>query len=270
MSVLKTRTITGVIFGAAVLLSIWGGYISAILFFGLVILFSSFELARMLRKDVQDILMISTFVLGFLPFILSFYYPLNTAATQIIVYIGVILFLVYTILMLLKVKGKYLERFSPLVALTYLGLSFFILRIILLKPPFDWELLLSIILLIWTSDTFAYLIGSQIGKHKIYPAISPGKSWEGFIGAGVFVVLVSMILNYIFGQESMTFYIFMGIMIWIFGLLGDFFESYLKRYFNLKDSGSFLPGHGGFLDRFDSFIFCIPFVGLMMILFNMI
>jgi len=172
--------------------------------------------------------------------------------------------------MLTQQKIKYFEKFAPLSALLYLGIPFAILRLVLLKPPFQWQLILSIILLIWSSDSFAYLIGSKFGRHKLYPAISPGKTWEGFLGAGICNIGVAILLFTIFENYSIIFYIALGITVWLVGSLGDLYQSYLKRFFKLKDSGSFLPGHGGFLDRFDSFIFVIPFVALLLMIFKII
>ena len=140
----------------------------------------------------------------------------------------------------------------------------------MLKPPFQWELILCMILLIWSSDTFAYIVGSLIGKNKLYYKVSPGKTWEGFLGAGILTILVAVGLKFIFGEFPLLFYIFLGFTVWLLGGIGDLFESYLKRHFQIKDSGTFLPGHGGFLDRFDSFIFVLPFVCLLMIFFEVL
>lgn len=270
MNTLRTRAITGVIFGAVVIGAILGGEVSSIILFGIVALFASYELARMLRRDYQDGLMIITFLCGAIPFILSMFYKVPTAQIPILIIITCIILGGFLTAMLLNKGADLLEKLSPLTAFCYLGLSFYVLRLVFLKPPFQWELLLSIILLIWSSDTFAYLIGSQIGKRKLYPKVSPGKSWEGFLGAGICNMLIGYLLYNIFGGYSVTFYISLGILVWFIGSMGDLFESFLKRHFGIKDSGSFLPGHGGFLDRFDSFIFVIPFVCLLMVIFNII
>ena len=270
MSSLKARAITGFIFGAVVLLCIYGGEVSSIFLFGIVCLFSSFELARMLRRDVQDIWMILTLLVGVVPFVLSFYYQLKGQELNSLIIFSCVVICFYIYNMLTQHPIKYFEKFAPLSALLYLGIPFAILRLVLLKPPFQWELLLSIILLIWSSDSFAYLIGSKFGKHKLYPAISPGKTWEGFLGAGICNIAVAILLFMIFDNYSIVFYIILGITVWFIGSIGDLYQSYLKRFFKLKDSGSFLPGHGGFLDRFDSFIFVIPFVALLLMLFNLI
>lgn len=270
MSVLKTRTITGVIFGTVVILAILGGEISSILLFGVIVLFASYELSRMLRREFQDFMMMLTFVGGAAPYILSLYYPLRGEDLSLLIYFAALIFTIFAIMMFSNALISKLELFSPLTSLFYLGLSFYLLRIVFLKPPFNWQLLLSIIIIIWASDTFAYLIGSRFGKHKIYPKISPGKSWEGFLGAGIFTIATGILLHYIFDYQNIYFFISMAAVVWFIGLIGDFFESALKRYFKLKDSGSFLPGHGGFLDRFDSFIFVIPFVSLLLLIFKMI
>ena len=130
----------------------------------------------------------------------------------------------------------------------------FIPLILLGIDPF-YKLLLPIMcLMIWTNDTFAYIIGSLLGKHPLALNISPKKTIEGFVGGCIGTVLVLMWYT----QKPLFSVFFFGIIISTVTTLGDLFESYLKRQANLKDSGSLLPGHGGFLDRIDSFLFVGP------------
>ena len=268
MSSVKPRIITGIIFAAIVTGAIYGGEISCIMLFGLVVLFSSFELARMLRRNIQTPIMMLTMVCGFAPYILSMYYPLRNSSLLALVLLSCLSTVGYAVMMIRNRGAEILEQLSPLTSLFYLGIPFYLLRVILLKPPFQWELVLCIILLIWSSDTFAYIVGSAIGKNKLYYKVSPGKTWEGFLGAGILTILVAVGLHYIFGEFPLLFYVFLGFLVWLIGGIGDLFESFLKRHFGVKDSGSFLPGHGGFLDRFDSFIFVLPFVCLLLVIFQ--
>jgi phosphatidate cytidylyltransferase len=115
------------------------------------------------------------------------------------------------------------------------------------------------------NDTGAYLCGSLLGKHKLFPRISPGKSWEGSIGGAVLVIIVAVGIWYLteqYGvndlQLSMMEWIGMGLTVVVFGTWGDLVESLFKRTLGIKDSGSILPGHGGMLDRFDSSLLAIP------------
>ena len=120
----------------------------------------------------------------------------------------------------------------------------------------------GILCLTWINDTGAYLVGSKFGKTPLFPRISPKKTWEGTIGGIVFCILSGFLIHRVFGVLSLTDWMVVGGIASVFGTLGDLIESMLKRSVGVKDSGSFLPGHGGFLDRFDSFIFEIPFVFL--------
>lgn len=118
---------------------------------------------------------------------------------------------------------------------------------------------LSVIFMVWASDTFAYLTGKLIGKHKIAPQISPGKTWEGFFGGIIFTAAVSVLLsNQGWLPFDRNFAIFVGTAVSVSGFLGDLAESYLKRKAGIKDSGNILPGHGGILDRFDALLFATP------------
>ena len=118
----------------------------------------------------------------------------------------------------------------------------------------------GMLFLTWANDSFAYIIGSKIGKTPFFLRISPKKTWEGTIGGAVMCLLTSAIIAQFFTQLSLTNWVIIGAIIAVFGTIGDLVESLLKRSVGVKDSGSFMPGHGGFLDRFDAFIFCIPFV----------
>lgn len=129
-------------------------------------------------------------------------------------------------------------------------------------PVYKSHYVLGMILLIWASDTYAYLVGSMIGKRKLYEKISPGKTWEGTIGGGVLTMASSYIIAGWFPEIQFVHWLVISVMVVIFGTIGDLFESMLKRQAGIKDSGSIMPGHGGILDRFDSLIFVTPFVYL--------
>ena len=120
-------------------------------------------------------------------------------------------------------------------------------------------------ILIWSSDSFAYFTGKFFGKHKMAPKISPKKTWEGFAG-GVFFTLILGYFIELYYPDLRGNYIIVGLLVSIFGPFGDLVESQLKRNFGVKDSGNVIPGHGGILDRLDSFIICAPVVYLYFIL----
>ena len=164
----------------------------------------------------------------------------------------------------------------------FINLSLNVLGLIYIAIPFsltnfliDSNILVGIFLLIWTNDTMAYLIGSQIGKHKLFERISPKKTWEGSIGGAIFTLILAYFLNmllpWIFGFDgefSRADWIVIGLIVIIFGTLGDLVESLLKRNLAIKDTGSILPGHGGLLDRFDAFLFSFPFILSYILLFT--
>ncbi|KFC24137.1 phosphatidate cytidylyltransferase [Chryseobacterium sp. FH1] len=119
--------------------------------------------------------------------------------------------------------------------------------------------------LIWSSDTFAYLTGKFFGKHKMAPRISPKKTWEGFAGGVVLTLILGFFVEQYF-PELRGNWMMVGFLVSVFAPLGDLVESQLKRSFAVKDSGNIIPGHGGVLDRLDSFIICVPVVYLYFIL----
>lgn len=132
------------------------------------------------------------------------------------------------------------------------------------QPDYRYAPLLTIFILIWISDTMAYVCGRLFGKHKLWERISPKKTWEGFIGGFIFTVVAGgMIANWIlynshnYSQEIK--WICVAAVISVTGMLGDLVESLFKRSINVKDSGTILPGHGGILDRFDALLLATPF-----------
>lgn len=124
--------------------------------------------------------------------------------------------------------------------------------------------LLLLFILVWVNDTFAYLVGCNFGRHRLWERISPKKSWEGFWGGLVMTAVVAglcgMLFRSYFGSFSILFMILIGLIVSVSGTLGDLVESLIKRTSGVKDSGQLIPGHGGILDRIDSILFVIPSV----------
>jgi phosphatidate cytidylyltransferase len=149
-------------------------------------------------------------------------------------------------------------------SLVYIALPFSLMPLVLYDKTgiYDGNLLLSMLILLWCTDVGAYLLGSTLGQmnnHRLFLSISPKKSWEGFFGGLILAVAGAIALRAIGLLDlSMIDAIVVGVIICVFGVVGDLVESQLKRNFGVKDSGSIMPGHGGMLDRFDSMSFAAP------------
>ncbi len=155
------------------------------------------------------------------------------------------------------------------IAIAVLGIVYLVIPMILLgyTLKFDsntgtvlnfWPVL-TIFILVWCSDTFAYLVGRQIGKTKLFERISPKKSWEGFFGGFIFSIIGGLLIAHFTGQPYIQYAVY-GMIISAIGTIGDLIESMLKRSLGVKDSGTILPGHGGILDRFDAVLFITPII----------
>lgn len=156
---------------------------------------------------------------------------------------------------------------SYLTGLFYIGLPF--VWLFFLATPngaYTPNRVLGLLWLIWTNDVFAYLIGSRFGKTKLYEVISPKKTWEGTIGGAVCTVIMAVFVTGWVPDYNPDQWLALGIIVALLATPGDLIESMLKRSAGVKDSGSLMPGHGGLLDRFDSFIFVLPFAWLAVIL----
>jgi phosphatidate cytidylyltransferase len=129
---------------------------------------------------------------------------------------------------------------------------------------------LAVIALVWVNDTIAYLTGSLLGRHKLTPVLSPGKTWEGFAGGMIFTLLGGWIVWKITGTLGAGTWIAISLIIGTIGLAGDLFESGLKRTVKVKNTGKLLPGHGGVLDRFDSLLFVAPAVVILILLIKLL
>ena len=154
-----------------------------------------------------------------------------------------------------------LDSFSKYIYLIgYILLPFiFITKISFGINDYNPKIIIGLFILIWTNDTFAYLVGKSIGKHKLLERISPKKTWEGTIG-GVFVTLIfGFIIGAFINKGEELFWIISAMIIAPCAIYGDLLESLFKRSLNIKDTGTILPGHGGILDRFDAALFAIPF-----------
>ena len=147
----------------------------------------------------------------------------------------------------------------------YLGLPLLLL-VFAVANVFNPWIIVCAVAMIWINDTGAYLVGSLFGKHKMYPRLSPNKSWEGFLGGLLFNIGAAFIYYYCFKLNSILIlsdvvgWIYIGICVTVFATAGDLFESMLKRSLGIKDFGKIIPGHGGILDRIDSLLFVVPFV----------
>lgn len=260
------RAITGTIFvvvlvGAIVL----GGWYMHVTF-GVIVLFGLLEFYKLFENTETKPQRIAGTVVGTLLYTITILNIYQNSTYHILI-IGLILvgLVLIGIIELFRAKTKPFENISVTISgLIYIVLPFSLLNEMSISLNcnsifYDFWPVLSIFILIWCNDTFAYLTGKLIGKHKLFERISPKKTWEGFIGGAVFAMIAGILMAYFLDKSYVTFATY-AIVASVIGTLGDLVQSMLKRSVNVKDSGTILPGHGGILDRFDAVLFVVPVI----------
>lgn len=149
------------------------------------------------------------------------------------------------------------------ISIRYLLLSFaFLLLLPFINGGYEVSVILSLIIFIWVNDSFAFFVGKNLGKRKLFESVSPKKTIEGFLGGVFFTLITAFLVSYFCDFLSLTNLLVISLIASILGTIGDLVESKFKRQANTKDSGTIMPGHGGILDRLDSLLFVAPFVYL--------
>lgn len=217
-----------------------------------------YELLRMKKQSifsVPGILAWIALVVLLLPtqFTSSFEQMIGYTKVEV-AFLIVLLLLVYTVLV--KNKFTFDDAAFFLFGAMYVGIGFYYLIETRMAGV---EFVVYALLVIWSTDSGAYFVGRKLGKNKLWPEISPNKTVEGFFGGIVTAVVIAIIFNLFFPvASSLIILIVVTIIASIVGQIGDLVESALKRHYDVKDSGTILPGHGGILDRFDSLLFVLP------------
>ena len=263
MSNLVTRTLSGAVFITVVIGSIllnqyaYSGMMVVVVVWAMLEYYHILMNGRVYANKIIGVLM------GVAVFAAGFFYAQGIVS----VFGNIFLFLIPALVFLFIRQLYSIDHFSfRAIAYTLSGIIYIALPFALCNglafPDGHYErgILLGFFILLWANDTFAYLTGILFGKHRLFERISPKKSWEGFFGGLICTIALSLLVEHLF--PILPFYHWMAIaaIIVVFGVYGDLIESLLKRNLKIKDSGHFLPGHGGILDRFDSVLLAAPMV----------
>lgn len=264
------RAITGVFFVAAIVVCFLNPQAMALLF-ALVTGLTIWEFTGLVneREGVDVNRFICTVAGVYLFFAMTGFCSGLTPSSVFIPYLITIVYLLVAELYA-KSKDPINNWAYTMMSQMYAALPFSLLPVLAFRATaegiaYTYLMPLSVFVFLWISDTGAYCCGSLLGRHKLFPRVSPGKSWEGSVGGAVFVVAAAALIwhlteRYGVNELGMSIYEWMGLglVVVVFGTWGDLVESLFKRTLGVKDSGSILPGHGGMLDRFDSSLLAIP------------
>lgn len=265
---LLVRTVSGVIYIGIIIGAILCGVNGVVVLAALLSVLATIESAKIFHELGQrNIPTMILDVIGCLCLCGAYlFYP-------VLIWIGVMLFR-----MILEL---YTRADDPVKSLAhsmmdqvYVGVPMGIMVLMAAMAPTPY-VLLSVFFMIWINDTGAFLVGSMLGRHRLFERISPKKSWEGFFGGLAFNIIAAIIFSTccsgFFGMpENIAIWIGMGIVVTIFSTWGDLVESMIKRQLHIKDSGNMIPGHGGILDRIDSLLFAVPAVFLYLLMLGVI
>lgn len=275
MSGLLQRGLTAIVFVAVMLAGLYFSKNSFLVLFGMITILSLWEFFTIILKNEKyDFLRkVLGIAIGVTPFLLAAYYhfgkidnSVEFLRTCILLFLPVTFFL-FIIELFAKSKSPFENLGYQFLGLIYIGVPFALVQFIAIEEGNYYpNIILGLLLLTWANDTGAYIIGSQIGKTKLFPRISPNKTWEGSLGGVAVTFIIAWFLSIYVKELSLMNWLVLATLASIFASLGDLIESMLKRSLGVKDSGTIMPGHGGFLDRFDAFIFLLPFAASYLLL----
>lgn len=253
------RSLSGLVYVLILLLATLLSRESFLLLFGLFMLQTVREFANLVHLPQTLALIASGLIfVNFAVFATPLWVDLAVAVFSIVILILLMLWLFS--------KNQAPFKHSGWITLTgYIAFPFVCLtKLPILDSQFIPSIIIAIFILIWTNDTFAYLIGKTFGKNKLFERISPKKTIEGFLGGLFFAIIAGVIISmYYVPIFSVMTWMVIAVVTSVFGTIGDLVESKFKRMANVKDSGRIMPGHGGILDRLDSIIFVAPFVFIL-------
>ncbi|MCX8490818.1 MAG: phosphatidate cytidylyltransferase [Cyclobacteriaceae bacterium] len=201
-------------------------------------------------------------ICGLTIFFLSFFIERGSISYRYYFIFFPLLSCVYMIKLYKKIERKPFTN----IAYTFLGIFYIAVPLALLniaafeEGTYHFEIIFGCLFILWATDTGAYFAGSLFGKRKLFERISPKKSWEGVIGGALLALAMTYGISYFFDLLAFWQWVSICVIIVIGGVYGDLIESLLKRSIEIKDSGNSLPGHGGFLDRFDGLFISAPFI----------
>lgn len=266
MKELIVRAISGAIYAALFLLALQSQHALIALFFvfGLICIA---EFNKLINQKG-----ISSYVIFIILYLAFAYWQLVVETKEGFVEAIQILHVVTIFVMLFLIKDLFSTKTLPLfITNKYINTTFylssafvFIILIANYYDTFNPNILLGSFILVWVNDSFAYLVGKNFGKQKLFPSISPKKTVEGFLGGLFFACISSYFISKYSNTLDFTSWLILAIIVSVFGTLGDLIESKYKRQAEVKDSGVIMPGHGGLLDRLDSIIFAAPFIYLFL------
>ena len=264
------RTITGIIFVAAVVASFLRPE-AMVLLFSIVTGLTVWEFTGLVnqRPDVTVNRFISTVAAVYFFYAMTYFCSdIYAGVAKSVVFIPYLVTIIYLLVaeLYLKQKDPIQDWAYTMLAQMYIALPFSLLNVLAFNATnqgivaFNTLLPLSVFVFLWVNDSGAYCCGSLLGRHKLFPRISPGKSWEGSVGGAVFVLVAAWAISSFLDGQMLTLpeWLGLGLTVVVFGTWGDLVESLFKRTLGIKDSGNILPGHGGMLDRFDSSLLAIP------------
>jgi phosphatidate cytidylyltransferase len=267
------RAISGAVYIFLLLASILYSTESFLILFGVFLIISLFEFCNLIQVDKLIPILSGTSLYVLITFF-SNYNESKSSDIQtldIILLVSTLLVSIKCIVFLFDNSIQSVSNLSKyLYLLGYITLPFvFITKISFGVNDYNPKIIIGLFILIWTNDTFAYIVGKSIGKHKLFEKISPKKTIEGFFGGLIFAIfagyLISMYLikpSAQFSDKSILIWVIIAAIVGVIGTIGDLIESKFKRIAGVKDSGKIMPGHGGVLDRLDSVIFVAPFIFL--------
>jgi phosphatidate cytidylyltransferase len=267
VSNLITRTFTGIGIIAVLLAGIIMSRFTFMIVFIALLIAALFEFFSMFEHAGKKPQKITGIIAGVVIFMLNYFLATGFFIDKVFIKLD-FLSIIILIVLYVAISELFSNSASPFenISITVFGLIYIAIPISLFWNfafkgniySYNYHLVLGFFILVWTYDTMAYLFGNLFGKRKLFERISPNKSWEGAIGGLILCCITAFILSFFFSELTNWQWIVFGLLIAVFGTFGDLAESLLKRSFDIKDSGTLLPGHGGILDRFDSLFLAVP------------
>ena len=266
-----TRTLTSGAFVAVLLGCTFYGAVSFSILFFIITILGLIEFYTLAEKGGDKPQKAVGTIVGVILYLLSALSCMYGLSSRILVLILPILFLIFIIELYRKKENPFRNIAITFIGIIYVAIPFSLLNyIVTYTGTYNYQLLFGVFFIIWCNDSGAYVVGSLLGKHKLFPRISPAKSWEGSVGGAFISFAIVFIISGWYSSVSLTDWMVIASILIVIGTLGDLVESLFKRSIQVKDSGTLLPGHGGILDRFDSLIMAVPFIFTYLFLIKML